>query len=108
LTVLGVPDRPGIAFSILGPVSAANIEVDMIIQNIGRDGTTDFTFTVHRNDYERTWKFCGSTQPTRRPRSVRRQLKIAKLSLVGIGMRSHAGVASGCSKPWRRKGSTSG
>jgi aspartate kinase len=54
LTVLGVPDRPGIAFSILGPVSAANIEVDMIIQNIGRDGTTDFTFTVHRNDYERT------------------------------------------------------
>jgi aspartate kinase len=53
LTVLGVPDRPGIAYSILGPVSDANIEVDMIIQNIGHDGTTDFTFTVHRNDYER-------------------------------------------------------
>ncbi len=94
LTVLGVPDRPGIAYSILGPVSAANIEVDMIIQNISHDGTTDFTFTVHRNDYERALEILKGLTAELGAREVSGDLKIAKLSLVGIGMRSHAGVAS--------------
>jgi aspartate kinase len=94
VTVLGVPDRPGIAFNILGPVSNANIEVDMIVQNIGRDGTTDFTFTVHRNDYERTLEILREHAPQLGAREVSGDNKIAKLSLVGIGMRSHAGVAS--------------
>jgi len=94
LTVLGVPDRPGIAYSILGPVSDANIEVDMIIQNIGHDGTTDFTFTVHRNDYERTLEILKEHATHLGAREVSGDTRIAKLSLVGIGMRSHAGVAS--------------
>jgi aspartate kinase len=94
LTVLGVPDRPGIAYSILGPVSDANIEVDMIIQNIGHDGTTDFTFTVHRNDYERTLEILKEHATQLSAREVSGDTRIAKLSLVGIGMRSHAGVAS--------------
>ena len=94
LTILGVPDRPGIAYSILGPVADANIEVDMIIQNIGRDGTTDFTFTVHRNDYERALEILREQAGRLGAREVAGDNKIAKLSLVGIGMRSHAGVAS--------------
>lgn len=94
LTVLGVPDRPGIASSILGPVSAANIEVDMIIQNVSYDGTADFTFTVHRNDYERALEILQEHTATLGAREVSGDLKIAKLSLVGMGMRSHAGVAS--------------
>ena len=94
LTVSGVPDRPGIAFSILGPVADANIEVDMIVQNVGRDGTTDFTFTVHRNDYERTLDILKQHAAQLGAREVSGDAKIAKLSLVGIGMRSHAGVAS--------------
>ena len=94
LTVLGVPDRPGVAFSILGPVSDANIEVDMIVQNVGRDGTTDFTFTVHRNDYERALEILRQHASQLGAREVSGDAKIAKLSLVGIGMRSHAGVAS--------------
>ncbi len=94
LTVLGAPDRPGVAYSILGPVSDANIEVDMIIQNIGRDGTTDFTFTVHRNDYERALEILKTHTLQFGAREVSGDTRIAKLSLVGIGMRSHAGVAS--------------
>ncbi|MFO1372540.1 MAG: aspartate kinase [Candidatus Competibacteraceae bacterium] len=94
LTVSGVPDRPGIAYSILGPVSDANIEVDMIIQNIGRDGTTDFTFTVHRNDYERTLEILKEHATQLGAREISGDTKITKISLVGIGMRSHAGVAS--------------
>ncbi|MEI2781366.1 MAG: aspartate kinase [Candidatus Competibacter sp.] len=94
ITVLGVPDRPGIAFNILGPISAANIEVDMIIQNIGRDDTTDFTFTVHRNDYERTLEILAEHAAQLGAREMSGNNRIAKLSLVGIGMRSHAGVAS--------------
>ena len=94
LTVLGVPDRPGIAYSILGPVADANIEVDMIIQNIGRDGTTDFTFTVNRNDYDRALEILRELATRLGAREVSGDPKIAKLSLVGIGMRSHAGVAS--------------
>ena len=104
LTVQGVPDRPGIAFSILGSVSAANIEVDMIIQNIGRDGTTDFTFTVHRNDYERTLEILNEQATRLGAREVSGDNKIAKLSLVGIGMRSHAGVASKMFEALAREG----
>lgn len=94
ITVLGVPDRPGIASSILDLISAANIEVDMIVQNIGHDGTADFTFTVHRNDYERALEILQAQSTELRAREVSGDVKIAKLSLVGIGMRSHAGVAS--------------
>ncbi|HAS86273.1 MAG TPA: aspartate kinase [Candidatus Competibacter sp.] len=94
ITVLGVPDRPGIASSILGPVSSANIEVDMIVQNVGRDSTADFTFTVHRNDYERTLEILRSHAVQLGAREVTGDNKIAKLALVGIGMRSHAGVAT--------------
>lgn len=94
LTVSGVPDRPGIAYSILGPISAANIEVDMIIQNISHDGGADFTFTVHRNDYERALEILQAQATAMGARAVSGDVKIAKLSMVGIGMRSHAGVAS--------------
>jgi aspartate kinase len=104
LTVLGVPDRPGIAYSILGPVSDANIEVDMIIQNIGHDGTTDFTFTVHRNDYERTLEILKEHATHLGAREVSGDTRIAKLSLVGIGMRSHAGVASKMFQALAREG----
>ncbi len=94
LTVLGVPDRPGVAFSILGAVSDANVEVDMIVQNIGRDGTTDFTFTVHRNDYERALEIVRARAGDVGAREVSGNNRIVKLSLVGVGMRSHAGIAS--------------
>lgn len=94
ITVLGVPDRPGIAYSILGPVSDANIEVDMIVQNASQDGMTDFTFTVHRNDYERTLEILREHTQGVGAREVSGDNKIVKLSLVGVGMRSHAGIAS--------------
>ncbi len=94
LTVLGVPDQPGIAGRILGPVSEANIEVDMIVQNISQSGLTDFTFTVHRNDYEKTLKILQGINDELGAREVYGDTKIVKLSLVGVGMRSHAGVAS--------------
>ena len=94
LTVLGVPDQPGIAARILGPVSEANIEVDMIVQNISQSGLTDFTFTVHRNDYEKTLKILQGISDELGAREVYGDTKIVKLSLVGVGMRSHAGVAS--------------
>lgn len=94
LTVLGVPDRPGIAYSILGPISEANIEIDMIVQNIGQDGTTDFTFTVHRNDYERALEILRVRARELGAREVSGDNKIVKISLVGVGMRSHAGIAS--------------
>ena len=95
ITVLGVPDRPGIAFAILGPIAEANIDVDMIIQNASTEGMTDFSFTVHRNEYKRAMEILEA--------KVRRQInakgvvgddRIAKVSLVGIGMRTHAGIAS--------------
>lgn len=94
LTVLGVPDQPGVAHQILGPVSAANIEVDMIIQNVGADGTTDFTFTVHRNDYQKALDVLKKVANTLNAREVSGDDKIVKISLVGVGMRSHAGIAS--------------
>ncbi|MDR9435862.1 MAG: aspartate kinase [Thiohalophilus sp.] len=94
LTILGVPDQPGMAFSILGPIGEANIEVDMIIQNVGADGTTDFTFTVHRNDYDKTLKLLQDIAKKLGAREVAGDKSIVKISLVGVGMRSHAGVAS--------------
>lgn len=94
LTVLGVPDIPGVASRILGPVSAANIEVDMIVQNVADDNTTDFTFTVHRNDFERVKSILNDVANDLGAREVRGDSAIAKVSIVGVGMRSHAGVAS--------------
>ena len=94
LTVLGVPDKPGIAAHILGPIADANIEVDMIIQNVGADGTTDFTFTVHRNDYDRALELLGKVARDLAARGVEGDNKIVKISVVGVGMRSHAGIAS--------------
>ena len=94
LTIQGVPDQPGVAFNILGPVSAANIEVDMIIQNVGADGTTDFTFTVHRNDFQKAITILEKISKDLGAREVNGDESIVKVSLVGVGMRSHAGVAS--------------
>ncbi len=94
VTVAGVPDRPGVASGILGPVAAANIEVDMIVQNTGADGTTDFTFTVNRNDYERTVEILERVAKEMGANGVRGDRKIVKISIVGVGMRSHAGIAS--------------
>jgi aspartate kinase len=94
LTITGVPDQPGVAYSILGPVSNANIEVDMIVQNVGADGTTDFTFTVHRNEFEKAMEIMEATAKEVGAREVSGNNRIAKVSLVGVGMRSHAGIAS--------------
>ncbi|WP_295392756.1 aspartate kinase [uncultured Thiodictyon sp.] len=95
LTVLGVPDQPGVAHKILGPIAAANIEVDMIVQNIAPDeASTDFTFTVHRNDYERALEILQSTATGLAARQVLGDAHIVKISLVGVGMRNHAGIAS--------------
>ncbi len=95
LTVLGVPDQPGIAHLILGPVADANIEVDMIVQNMAADGkTTDFTFTIHRNDYQRAMDILKTTAKELGASEVSGDEKIVKISLVGVGMRSHAGIAS--------------
>lgn len=95
LTVLGVPDKPGIAYGILGKVAEANIDVDVIIQNVSHDGKTDFSFTVHRNDYPRALDLLKSqVVPALGAEAVVGDTKICKVSIVGIGMRSHAGVAS--------------
>jgi aspartate kinase len=94
LTVQGVEDRPGVAFAILGPIAEANIDVDMIVQNSGHDGTTDFTFTVHRNDYEQALEMLCQLSDKLSARKVVGDSDIVKISLVGVGMRSHAGIAS--------------
>ncbi len=94
LTILGVPDQPGVAHKILGPIAKQNIEVDMIIQNTGHDATTDFTFTVHRNDYQTALKMLQQIASELNAREVNGNEHIAKISLVGVGMRSHAGIAS--------------
>ncbi len=94
ITVLGVPDRPGIAYQILGPVADANIDVDMIIQNVGADGTTDFTFTVHKNELNKTLGILKGVQAHIGAREVIGDDKIAKVAVVGVGMRSHVGIAS--------------
>jgi aspartate kinase len=95
LTILGVPDKPGVAHSLLGPIADANIEVDMIVQNVAPDGaTTDFTFTVHRNDYTRALEILERIAREMGAREVSGDDRIVKVSLVGVGMRSHAGIAS--------------
>ena len=95
ITVHDVPDRPGIAYAILGPIADANIDVDVIVQNVGHDGMTDMTFTVHRNDYARAVKILKSqVQPHIKCRDITGDEKIAKVSIVGLGMRSHAGIAA--------------
>jgi aspartate kinase len=94
LTVLGVPDKPGIAARILVPIALANIEVDMIVQNVGADATTDFTFTVHRNDYDRALEALNRVAAELSARGVEGDDRIVKISVVGVGMRSHAGIAS--------------
>jgi aspartate kinase len=94
LTIIGVPDTPGSALKILKPVSDANVEVDMIVQNVGADNHTDFTFTVHRNDFRRAREILARTGEALGAREVAGDSKIAKVSIVGVGMRSHAGVAT--------------
>ncbi len=94
LTVLGVPDRPGIAYQILGPIADANIDVDMIIQNVGHDGTTDFSFTVNRSEFNKALGVLESVKSHIGAREIVGDNKICKVSAVGVGMRSHPGVAS--------------
>ena len=94
ITILGVPDRPGIAYQILGPIGDANIDVDMIVQNVSHDGSTDFSFTVHRVDYQKALKVLDPVVKHVKARGVEGGDKIAKVSVVGVGMRSHAGIAS--------------
>ena len=95
IIVLGVPDKPGIAYQILGPIADANIDVDMIIQNTGADGTTDFTFTVHKNEMGKALAVLrDKVQNHINAREISGDDKIAKVSVVGIGMRSHVGIAS--------------
>ena len=95
ITVLGVPDRPGIAFGILDPIAQANIDVDMIIQNASIEGLTDFSFTVHRSEYKRAMQILeDEVKPAIKARGIMGDDRIAKVSLVGIGMRTHAGIAS--------------
>jgi len=94
LTIVGVPDNPGIASQILGPIADANIEVDMIVQNVGLDNSTDFTFTVNRSDYDKALAILKKTSKTIKAKDVSGDNKIVKISVVGVGMRSHAGIAS--------------
>ena len=95
ITVVGVPDTPGIAYKILGAVAAANIDVDVIVQNMSHDGRTDFSFTVPRNDYARTMELLKTeVVPVTRAADLIGDPKICKVSIVGIGMKSHVGVAS--------------
>ena len=94
ITVRGVPDTPGAAYKILGPVGEANIEVDMIVQNVSADGTTDFTFTVHKNELRKALDVLKSVASELGAKDIQGDASIAKVSIVGVGMRSHAGVAS--------------
>lgn len=95
ITVRGVPDKPGIAYQILGPVSEANVDVDMIIQNVGVDGSTDFSFTVHRNEFDKAMDILkNQVQSHIGAQNVVGDNKTAKVSVVGVGMRSHVGIAS--------------
>ncbi len=93
ITMVGVPDVPGVASKILGPIGIANIDVDMIVQNVGADGLTDFTFTVKRSDYEQAKELLESVRTSLGARQLTGDNKIVKVSVVGVGMRSHAGVA---------------
>ena len=100
----GVPDQPGIAHKILGPIADANIEIDMIVQNVGADDTTDFTFTVHRNDCSKGLDILRRIGKTLGAGEVNSDDKIVKISLVGVGMRSHAGIASKMFATFAREG----
>ena len=104
LTIRGVPDHPGVAYQILGPVGEANVEVDMIVQNIANDGTTDFTFTVNRTDYNKALEILERVSSALGARQVVGDDKIVKLSLVGVGMRSHAGIAAKMFETLSREG----
>ena len=94
LTVVGVPDKPGVAYQVLGSISDASINVDMIVQNVSADETTDFTFTVNRSDYTAARELLEATARELGAREVTGDDRIAKISLVGVGMRSHAAIAS--------------
>jgi aspartate kinase len=95
ITVVGVPDRPGVAYALLGPIADAHIDVDVIVQNVGHDGMTDLSFTVSRNDFPKAMKILkGQVQPHVKCRDVTGDERIAKVSIVGMGMRSHAGIAA--------------
>ena len=96
ISVMGVEDRPGIAYAILGPIAAANIDVDMIVQNIGASGHTDFSFTVNRNEYQKALAVLNAEREKQHfeAREIIGDNRIAKVSVVGIGMRSHVGLAS--------------
>ncbi len=94
ITVMGVPDRPGIAYAILGPIADANIDVDMIIQNSGVDGLTDFSFTVHRNEFAKAMEIVKKVNAHIGAKNFVGDNKICKVSMVGVGMRSHVGIAS--------------
>jgi len=104
ITVRGVPDKPGIAYQLLGPVGEANIDVDMIIQNVGSDGTTDFSFTVHRNEFAKAMDILKGVQAQVGAKEISGDDKIAKVSVVGVGMRSHAGVAGAMFKTLAAEG----
>jgi aspartate kinase len=104
LTILGVPDRPGVASRILGPIAGANIEVDMIVQNIAQDGTTDFTFTVNRGDYRKALDILRATCDELGAREAAGDDAIVKVSIVGVGMRSHAGIAAKMFETLAREG----
>ena len=91
--MVGVPDQPGVAYQILGPVADANIDVDMIVQNVGHSKTTDFTFTVHRNDFAKAFDIVKAKAASIGASEVTGDDKIAKVSIVGVGMRSHVGIA---------------
>ena len=94
VTLLGVPDKPGVAYQILGPVADANIDVDMIVQNVGHDGTTDFSFTVAKNDLKKVMEILERVKNDLGARQVIGDKSVCKVSLVGVGMRSHPGVAA--------------
>lgn len=93
LTIRGVPDQPGVAYQILGGIAEANLNVDMIVQNVAGDDTTDFTFTVHRGEYKKALELLKKVAKSLKAREVTGDDKIVKISIVGVGMRSHAGIA---------------
>jgi len=94
VTLLGVPDKPGVAYKILGPIAEGNIDVDMIVQNVGHDGTTDFSFTVSKNDLKKALAILETVKGELGARAVEGDRSVCKVSLVGVGMRSHPGVAA--------------
>ena len=104
ITITNIADQPGTAYSILGPIADLNIEVDMIVQNAGVDGTTDFTFTVHRDEYQRVIDFLTTRQKELGAATITGNDRIVKVSIVGVGMRSHAGIASRMFRALSEKG----